>query len=596
MQSSSPWEPVEAPLAQRFFASRAHPVLVREGHGERGGSPRAQNALASRAMRKEDQDRIRVELRSRMVARVAEGATTRGGRLDERLAESVFTERQRLSHEPDGKRKKNDQLFWGRVESKMRRASDSVLLSLIGDAVNHYADEISGNFDERVYQAVTRAGVPALGLLLNAVSPKRLVSQMPALPQLDQAVLLRGELEQLRRLHELGTVILVPTHVSNLDSIVIGFALYKLGLPPFLYGAGLNLFSNPLVGYFMHNLGAYTVDRRKRDPLYKDVLKEYATLTLEHGYDNIFFPGGTRSRSGAIERKLKLGLLGTGIHAFVHNLQRRVANPKIFVVPASLSYQLVLEAETLIDDFLQEVGKSRYIISDDEFSKPTRVFDFVRQLFSLDSKIYFTVGRALDPFGNPVDDEGNSLDPQGRIIDPTHYVLQDGAPLLDAQRDGEYTQELGAQLTAAYAADNLIQSTHVTACAVLGLLRRQNPEVELLRVLRTHLPKEDVDMRTLYEEVDRLMQELRGLAARGGIRLGPIISDAAAEDIVQDGLKHFAIYHAQPAAVRRGDRVFPRDRALLFYYANRLEGYRLERGIALTPALTRDHRALRGGR
>ena len=51
-----------------------------------------------------------------------------------------------------------------------------------------------------------------------------------------------------------------------MDSLVLGYAIYRLGLPPVIYGAGLNLFSNPLVGFFMHNLGAYTVDRRKRDP------------------------------------------------------------------------------------------------------------------------------------------------------------------------------------------------------------------------------------------------------------------------------------------------------------------------------------------
>ena len=100
-----------------------------------------------------------------------------------------------------------------------------------------------------------------------------------------------------------------------MDSLVLGYAIYRLGLPPVIYGAGLNLFSNPLVGFFMHNLGAYTVDRRKRDPLYKRVLKEYATMTLELGYDNLFFPGGTRSRSGAIERYLKLGLAGVGVRS-----------------------------------------------------------------------------------------------------------------------------------------------------------------------------------------------------------------------------------------------------------------------------------------
>ena len=41
-------------------------------------------------------------------------------------------------------------------------------------------------------------------------------------------------------------------------------ALFRLGLPPYTYGAGLNLFSNKMIGFFMHNLGAYKVDRRKK--------------------------------------------------------------------------------------------------------------------------------------------------------------------------------------------------------------------------------------------------------------------------------------------------------------------------------------------
>ena len=544
-------------------------------------------------MRHEDQERILTEVQSRVVARAVERAQGKGPRLDEVVAEAVYYERIRLKDEPSSKRKKADVAFWSDVEARMRRASDRVLSDLVRQAVAHYANEIAGNFDDRVYRAVTRAGVPAMGVLLNAMSPKRLVTQLPELPSVDDALLLEGETEQLRRLHELGTVILVPTHVSNMDSILCGYALFRLGLPPFIHGAGLNLFSNPLIGYFMHNLGAYTVDRRKKDPLYKDVLKEYATLTLEHGYDNIFFPGGTRSRSGALEKKLKLGLLGTGISAYVHNLRRGREGPKVFVVPATISYQLVLEAETLIDDFLKEVGKSRYIISDDEFSRPKRVFEFVRQLFSLDSKIHFVVGRAYDPFGNPVDDDGNSLDPRGRVIDTERYVWRDGEPVIDPQRDGEYTRELGERLAEAYAKDSLIQSTQVTARAILSILRRNNPDVELVRLLRAGAPHEDMELSAVYEETRRLLTELRGMHARGGIRLGPLVLSGSADEVVGDGLRHFAIYHTTPAAQRRGDRVFPTDRALLFYYSNRLEGYRLERDQAYAPALSKDHRSLR---
>ena len=45
--------------------------------------------------------------------------------------------------------------------------------------------------------------------------------------------------------------------------------------------------------------------------LYKEVLKTFSQVILERGMHSIFFPGGTRSRSGAVERKLKLGLAGT---------------------------------------------------------------------------------------------------------------------------------------------------------------------------------------------------------------------------------------------------------------------------------------------
>lgn len=544
-------------------------------------------------MRPEDQERILTELEGRIVER----ATARHGsgrqRLDEVLADSVYHETRRLREEPSSQRRTADGAFWNELKRNMRGASDRVHRDLVRRAAGRYGGEIAGNFDERVYQMVTKAGVPGLGLLLNAVSPKRLVGGLPELPKLDDALLVQGETEHLRRLHEVGTVILVPTHVSNLDSIVVGYALWRLGLPPFIYGAGLNLFSNPLVGFFMHNLGAYTVDRKKTDPLYKEVLKEYCTLTLEAGYDNIFFPGGTRSRSGAVEKKLKLGLLGCGVRAYVNNLTRGRPNPRVFIVPATLSFQLVLEAETLIDDFLKEQGKSRYIITDDEFSRPKRVFDFVRQLFSLDSKIYFTVGRGFDPFGNPVDDEGASLDPNGRVVDPMRYVLREGVPAHHEQRDAEYTREVGEQVADAFMRDAVIQSTHVTARAIFDVLRRQNPEVDIVRLLRAGAPREEMLLTEVYDEAERLLLELRGLSARGGVRLGPVVTSGSPDDVVTDGLLHFSIYHSNAAATRRGDRVFPTDRALLFYYQNHLEGYRLERQRGMAPALSSDHRALR---
>ena len=543
-------------------------------------------------MRPEDQTRIKTELRSRLVDEKTRLAEEGRLRLDEVIADSIYYERARLKEDRHARSRDADLAFWDEVQRCLPRANERELERLRGRIVDRYAEEICGNFDERIYRLSTRILPPAIGLLVNAVSPKRLLESLPELPRLEEQVIVQGETEHLRRLHEKGTVILCPTHVSNLDSIVLGLAIYLMGLPPFIYGAGLNLFENPVLGFFMHNLGAYTVDRKKKDPLYKEALKTYAQLTLEYGYDNLFFPGGTRSRSGAVERHLKLGLLGTSIPAYIDNLRSGKPDPNIYVVPATLSFQLCLEAETLIDDFLKEVGKSRYIITDDEFSRPATVLDFIRQLFTLDSKIYVTISRGYDPFGNAVDDAGQSLDPRGRTVDPSRYVLHRGEPTPRPQRDAEYTRELGERIAEAFLRDNVVQSTHLTARAVFTLLRRENPEVGLLRLIRVGAAREDFDQRAVYQETERLMGELRGLERRGGIRLSPQIRDASAEEIVADGLRHFAIFHSQPAAKRRGDRIFAVDRNLLFYYQNRLEGYRLDRTAGLSPALSADHRRL----
>lgn len=542
-------------------------------------------------MRREDQQRILAAVQSRVAHAVLAHQAASHRPLEEILAESVFHQRRRQRDLGGRRRGREEARFWRSLQERLGRADAAEQRSLMSQLLARYAQEVCGNFDERVYGLARRVMPPLLGALLNASSPRRLFTNWLELAPLESAVLLQGETEHLRRLHEVGTVILAPTHVSNLDSVILGFAILQLGLPPFIYGAARDLFDTPLLSFFLHNLGCYAVDRRNQDPLYKAVLKEYSTLTLEYGYNNLFFPGGARTRSGAMERHLKLGLVGTSVAAYVNNLKRDAARPKQFFVPVTLSYQLVLEGETLIDDFLKDVGKSRYIITDDEFSQPTRVYDFITQLFGLDSKIYVTLGRGLDPFGNPVDDNGESLDPRGRRIDCSRYVLQNGVPEAVPERDAEYTRDLGESLAVAFGRDNVLQATHVTARVIFTLMRRATPQMDLLRLIRVGGNTDGLALRDVYIETRRLMAQLRGLAERGALRLSPGVLGAV-EDLVSDGLRHFQTYHRRPAAIRRGDRIVPRDRALLFYYQNRLEGYGLEDAVGLGRALSADHRAL----
>jgi len=74
---------------------------------------------------------------------------------------------------------------------------------------------------------------------------------------LQDKIQITGQTAQLRELATKGTVVMVPTHFSNLDSVLIGWIISVLGMPPFIYGAGLNLFNISIFAYFMNALGAY---------------------------------------------------------------------------------------------------------------------------------------------------------------------------------------------------------------------------------------------------------------------------------------------------------------------------------------------------
>ncbi|HAC25821.1 MAG TPA: acyltransferase, partial [Cytophagales bacterium] len=101
----------------------------------------------------------------------------------------------------------------------------------------------------------------------------------------------------------------------------------------------------------------------KKNLIYLETLKTYSTLAIQKGAHTLFFPGGTRSRSGMLEKQLKLGLLSTAIAA-QRNLYAQTAPDepvrKIFIVPVTLNYHFVLEAPELIEEYLHAKGAARY--------------------------------------------------------------------------------------------------------------------------------------------------------------------------------------------------------------------------------------------
>jgi glycerol-3-phosphate O-acyltransferase len=527
-------------------------------------------------MHPKDKKRVLVEVSSRVKERMlAQARASDEAYLDNLLHEVIYFEGERIRNHPYRSKLKADRGWLRNLRTKFQGASEAAKKRMLGDIIDRHTSEVMGHWSEPVYKFSTSVLPIGMGFMLNGFSPLKLMRSFPELPDVSDNIVIEGEVEHLRALQSKGSYILVPTHLSNLDSPLMGHVIYQMGLPPVTYGAGLNLFEHKFLGFFMHRLGAYKVDRLKRHSLYKEVLKEYATVTLENGYDNLFFPGGTRCRSGAVERKLKLGLMGTGIRAYFNNLRNKKPDPKIFIVPCTINYQLVLEAENLIEDHLKAAGKSRYIIMDDEFSMPSRIYAFMRSIASLNEKIHLTISRGLDPFGNEVDDEGVSLDGSGRAIDTERYFLRNGKLTEDPGRDAEFTREVGNKVVDAFQRDTVISSTNIAAWTVFEKLRRLSPDPDFYRFLRTGADGVSIPMTEVYQDVEKTLKAVRLLEQRGKLRLSESGKRADAQVVVDKALALFGSYHTKPALQRHGDRMFPKDMNLLYYYRNRLWGYGL---------------------
>jgi glycerol-3-phosphate O-acyltransferase len=479
---------------------------------------------------------------------------------------------------------------WRALARGLGRMGEEECRGRVAELARRYAWDIAGNFDPRVYKAVTRLAAPVVGSLMAPRATLRNLHHGFDITALDGRIHVQGPREHIRRLSEKGTIIFVPTHLSNLDSVVFGFAIERAGLPPATYGAGKNLFTNPVLSYFMHNLGAYRVDRRLKHALYKDVLKAYSCVLIERGFHSLFFPGGTRSRSGGVERRLKLGLAGTGIEAFSRTATRGKAQP-VFFVPATINYLLTLEAETLIDDFLQEEGKARYIIEDDESSRLGRVAAFSQKLLGLDASCVIRFGQPLDCFGNLVDDEGHSHDRHGRVVEATSYIAgPDDRPVRDAARDAQYTRELGEMVCEHFKKDTVVMSTHLVASCAFERLRRTigplvrakgaagspkgTPMLDVFAMLRH---KEDVlvPRAELAGDIDALVTRASALADKGELVLSPTVKNASGEAILVEALRAFAGYHTSEVLAPRGPDLILSDTRLLFYYQNRLAAHGL---------------------
>jgi glycerol-3-phosphate O-acyltransferase len=134
-------------------------------------------------------------------------------------------------------------------------------------------------------------------------------------------------------------VVLVPSHRSHFDYLILSYLFHANYLSPPHIAAGINLSFWPL-GPLFRGAGAYFIRRTfEGNHLYRAVFRSYLAFLIREGYTQEFFIEGGRSRTGKILTP-RLGMLSALVNVFVEGTRR-----DLYFVPISLHYARIVEEQ-----------------------------------------------------------------------------------------------------------------------------------------------------------------------------------------------------------------------------------------------------------
>ena len=195
-----------------------------------------------------------------------------------------------------------------------------------------------------------------------------------------------------------GRRVYVGNHKSDLDPLILGSRLRKLGQQLPVYAAGNNLLDIPILGDKLKQMGAMRIDRaRGYSKGYFSRLQSSIDKLISEGEHLAFYIEGGRSRDGKM-KKSKLGLA-----EIVINTQENTSED-ITIQPVSISYEWVPESKHFgnlqaANDmmasrnwFYKIFGAIRYYANDF-----LALFGFLPLLFSVrpTGKAYLSFGKSI---------------------------------------------------------------------------------------------------------------------------------------------------------------------------------------------------------
>src|SRR5690606_425845 len=249
---------------------------------------------------------------------------------------------------------------------------------------------------------------------------------------------------------------------------------------------------------------------------------------------NIFFPGGTRSRSGATEPKVKLGLIGSLIEAQRLNIERG-KNDKIFVVTMNINYHFVLEAGMLIDQYLRQLGRERHAGQNRQSMGILTYFRYLVRLMKNQSEVHISLGKVMDVFGNTVDEKGNSIDKFGNNVQLVDYFSTEGKITSDAQRESIYTRLLGDSVVKEYAKIQVVLTSTVVAFVAFHILYKDHDNLDVVSFVNMKPSALKISKDQFSEKCQELIDILKVWASEDKILLSDELLNEDIDLIIKNG-------------------------------------------------------------
>ena len=189
-----------------------------------------------------------------------------------------------------------------------------------------------------------------------------------------------GGLAKLRNLSKKMPFVIISSHRSHIDYLLLSYVFFKNNIQLPFIAAGNNLSFFPL-GYLFRRSGAFFLRRSFRgNEVYGEVFSKYIATLLHEGLPLEFFIEGGRSRTGKMVMP-KYGLLSMILQAYQDKYCENLA-----AVPVYVGYDRVIEERSYLNEL---AGQPKTQENTVEIIKSTKI---LRKRYG---RVYINVGEPI---------------------------------------------------------------------------------------------------------------------------------------------------------------------------------------------------------